>query len=69
MADESKREVFSSLASRFKRSENNKPLFVRPPYNEEESSFHKSCNECEEKPCVTICEEDNYKIDGEKFHF
>ena len=69
MADMSKREVFSSLASRFKKSETDKPLHVRPPYNEDESTFHKSCLECDEQPCITICEEDIIKLDGDKIPF
>lgn len=69
MADMSKREVFSSLASRFKKNDSDKPLHVRPPYNEDISAFHKSCLECEDKPCVTICEEKIIKLDGDKIPF
>jgi len=68
MAYTSKREVFSSLASRFKKSSEEKPLHVRPPYNEDESLFQ-LCLECEEKPCIDICEEEIIKLDGDKLPF
>ena len=69
MSEASKREAFASLASRFKKNKSEKPLHVRPPYNEDESLFHKSCLECENSPCVAICEEDIIKLDGDKIPF
>jgi len=69
MVDTSKREVFSSLASRFKTTKEDKSFFVRPPYNEDESLFYKSCHECEESPCVVICEEDIIRLDADKVPF
>lgn len=68
MADMSKREVFSSLASRFKKNKEDKPLLVRLPYNEDTSLF-KLCLKCEEKPCVNACEEEIIKLDGDKIPF
>ena len=69
MADISKREVFSSLASRFNKSKDDIPLHVRPPYNEDVTLFKSVCIDCVEKPCVGACEEDIIKIDGEKIPF
>jgi len=63
MIDEQKRGAFASLSSRFKKE---KSLHVRPPYNEDNSLFHKSCPTCEDTPCVTICEEEIIKLDDDK---
>jgi len=68
MADTNRREAFASLASRFKKSRDDKSLQVRPPYNKDESLFQ-FCIECEEKPCVSACEEDIIKLDGDKIPF
>lgn len=69
MQDKQKREVFSSLASRFQKNKGDKACPVRPPYNEDDSLFHQSCPSCIDAPCVTICEEDIIKIadDGTPF--
>ena len=69
MSGQSKREVFTSLSNRFKKNKDDKPLLVRPPYNEETSLFHKYCPECIDTPCVSICEEEIIKIDGDKIPF
>lgn len=69
MSELSKREGFSSLANRFKKNSNDKPLLVRPPYNNDSSLFHKYCPDCIDTPCVSICEEEIIKIDGEKLPF
>lgn len=68
MADVSRREAFSSLASRFKKTKDDKPLHVRPPYNEDEHLFQ-ICLECEGKSCISVCEEDIIKLDGDKIPF
>ena len=68
MANASRREAFSSLASRFKKNKEDEPLHVRPPYNEDESLFQ-LCLECDEKPCIAICEEEIIKLDGNKLPF
>lgn len=62
MSRMAKREVFSSLTSRFKKK--TEPL--RPPYNEDSTLFHTVCPQCEDTPCVTLCEEEIIKIDEEK---
>ena len=67
MAEKSRREAFSSLASRFKKSD--RPLHVRPPYNEDSTIFNTLCIECEGTPCIDICEEDIIKLDGDKIPF
>ncbi len=69
MFDLRKREAFSSLADRFKQNRDSDSFLVRPPYNKDLSLFHKFCPECEEKPCVAICEEEIIKLDGEKIPF
>ncbi len=66
MAEANKEGRFSSLASRFKKSD--KPLHVRPPYNEDESLFS-ICVECIDKPCVEACEESIIRLDGDKIPF
>ena len=67
MTEVSKREAFSSLASRFRKSD--KPLLVRLPYNKDISLFETNCVECEDKPCVDVCEENIIKLDGDKIPF
>ena len=55
-----RRELFSSLASPFrKQNENDENLesTIRPPYFKNEEDFIKSCVTCEEKSCITVCEE------------
>jgi len=69
MNEMSKRDGFASLASRFKKNGDEKPLHVRPPYNEDSSLFYTLCMACEDKPCVHACEEDIIKIDGDKIPF
>lgn len=69
MSEKNKREAFASLANRFKKNRDDKPLLVRPPYNEDKSLFHKYCTECIDTPCVSICEEEIIKLDGDKIPF
>ncbi len=54
-----RRELFSSLASSFKKEEQeniSKKSQIRPPYFKEESDFHKECINCDGK-CSNFCEE------------
>jgi len=51
-----RRELFSSLASSFKKEEQQEKI-IRPPYFEDESIFLTNCIECENTPCSTVCEE------------
>ena len=51
-----RRELFSSLASPFKKQEVREDI-IRPPYFNDESDFIKSCVTCEDKSCITVCEE------------
>ncbi len=51
-----RRELFSSLASPFKKKDE-KLEIIRPPYFKEESDFSKICVTCEDKSCTTVCEE------------
>lgn len=69
MSDISKREVFPSLASRFSKSSIDKPLHVKPPYNEDIVLFESKCVNCNEKTCVSVCEEDIIKLDENKIPF
>ncbi len=53
-----RRELFSSLASSFKeKKEEVKESVIRPPYYLNEADFHKSCIDCDDKKCATVCEE------------
>ena len=57
-----RRELFSSLASSVKNAAKEKQeKLVRPPYNNNESLFHKECPQCDEK-CATVCEVEIIKI-------
>ncbi len=51
-----RRELFSSLASPFKKKDETLEA-IRPPYFKEESDFSKICVTCKEKSCTTVCEE------------
>jgi ferredoxin-type protein NapF len=64
MTQEKKREAFASLASRFKKKSLKKE--IRPPCVKEETLFHKYCPDCEDTPCVSICEEEIIKIGDDK---
>jgi len=52
-----RRELFSSLASPFKKKDETLEAIIRPPYFKEESDFSKICVTCESKSCTTVCEE------------
>ena len=56
-----RRELFSSLASPFKKKEE-KLEIIRPPYFLDENDFTKSCVTCMEKSCKTVCETQNENI-------
>ncbi len=64
-----KRELFGSLTSAFKnRTEQKSEIILRPPYNYDESLFHKHCHECDGK-CATACEEEIIKISEDKIPY
>lgn len=50
-----RRELFSSLFS--SKVKEKKEIIIRPPYYKDEDSFSKECLLCEDKPCITVCEE------------
>ena len=52
-----RRELFSSLASPFKKQEDKLETIIRPPYFKDEADFIKICITCEGKSCTTVCEE------------
>ncbi len=57
-----RRELFSSLASSVKNAAKEKPeTYIRPPYNNDVSLFHKECPTCDAK-CATVCEVEIIKI-------
>lgn len=61
-----RRELFSSLTSCFSdTSEQKSETILRPPYNDDESLFHKQCHECDGK-CATVCEVEIIKIGQDK---
>jgi len=51
-----RRELFSSFTSAFKDNAEVKESIIRPPYYGELDSFA-LCIECEDKSCVSVCEE------------
>ncbi len=59
--DESRRGFFKSFSTPFvDEIEEYKP--IRLPYNKDASLFQKECIRCEEKPCVSVCDEEIIKI-------
>ena len=59
-----RRELFSSLASPFKKKEKQE-IAIRPPYYSDLSLFDKECKDCDGK-CATFCEEDIIVIREDK---
>lgn len=56
-----RRELFGSLfPSKKKEKETN---VIRPPYYKNKDSFSKECISCEEKPCITFCQENIIVLD------
>lgn len=61
-----RRELFGSLASSFnKKQDKDEISIIRPPYNEDETLFHKECPSCD-APCVTLCEEEIIVLSEDK---
>lgn len=60
-----RRELFSSLASSFKKEEKQEKV-LRPPYYQDENVFFTNCIECEDTPCSTACEENIIVIQDDK---
>jgi len=52
-----RRDFFRSFAKGLGQTREESPLLVRPPYGESESAFQNKCPECENKACVTSCDE------------
>ena len=59
-----RRELFSSLASSFKKDEKQE-IILRPPYFNDESIFLTNCIECD-GICSTVCEENIIIIQDDK---
>jgi len=59
-----RRELFSSLASSFKKEEKQEKI-LRPPYYEDESIFLTNCIECD-GVCSTVCEENIIVLQEDK---
>ena len=59
-----RRELFSSLASSFKKDEKQE-IILRPPYFDDESIFLTNCIECD-GICSTVCEENIIIIQDDK---
>jgi len=59
-----RRELFSSLASSFKKEEKQENI-LRPPYFDDESIFLTNCIECD-GICITVCEENIIIIQDDK---
>ena len=58
-----RRELFSSFGKHFAPSVEGSPVWVRPPYGGGESLFQSECPTCENKVCVTSCDEKIIFID------
>jgi len=55
-----RRELFNSFTSSFRSDSKDevKESIIRPPYYAELEDFSKLCVACEDKSCVSVCEED-----------
>ena len=60
-----RRELFSSLASSFKKDKKEQESVIRPPYYDNQDAFHKECINCDGK-CATFCEEQIIIIQDDK---
>ena len=60
-----RRELFSSLASKFTKKQEQEKI-IRPPYYNDENLFFTNCIECEDKPCSTVCEENIIVVQEDK---
>ena len=68
MPDMARRGIFGSLSSVVKKKEP-EIFYVRLPYNEDVSLFRQECPNCEDKPCVAVCEEEIIKVNEEGIPF
>ena len=53
----SRRDIFTSFATKLGSAKEALPLLVRPPYGESESLFQSECPACESNACVASCDE------------
>jgi len=63
-----RRELFGSFTSAFKENDSKaaeETITVRPPYNNDETLFHKECHNCDAR-CAAVCEEEIIKIGQDK---
>jgi ferredoxin-type protein NapF len=58
--DKSRRELFRSFSTKFEKEPELE--FIRPPYNKDQSLFVSECPNCEDKPCIKICDEEVIKV-------
>ncbi|MDF1881287.1 ferredoxin-type protein NapF [Sulfurimonas sp. MAG313] len=64
-----RRELFSSFTSGGRaNAASEEETIIRPPYNIDESLFHKSCHDCD-GICATVCEVDIISIGADKTPF
>ena len=59
-----RRSFFTSFSSVVKQKEEVE-IVVRPPYNDDNSCFER-CKECEDTPCIKICDENIIKLSNDK---
>ena len=52
-----RRELFKSFTKPLTQNQEEELLLVRPPYGKDESLFQNKCPSCENKACVTSCDE------------
>lgn len=61
----SRRDFFKSLTGGVvAKVKEDKPLYLRPPYNINRELFDKECIECESKACATACDENIIVIEA-----
>lgn len=63
-----RRELFSSLASSFKREKTQESFLIRPPYFGNNSAFDTECQKCDGR-CATLCQEQIIFIHADKTPF
>lgn len=59
--DEKRRGFLKSFSTPFA-DEQNEWEPIRLPYSQDRSLFQKECTQCEEKPCIAVCDEEIIKV-------
>ncbi len=61
----SRRDFFKRIGEGVAKAKEAKPLYLRPPYNNDRELFGKECIECESKACALSCDENIIIIEAQ----